>query len=1189
MTPQAHEKWFPIGAGAVHALESPTADGPIACESCHASAAVEEVTCIGCHTHPTGPVEGHDVQAALHLDAPDYATRVPEGADVTVRSQGCVGCHPAGKRLLSKFPHGGLQPGAGSYCAVCHAPDHAFAALPQAGLVHPEVGSSDCGACHVTDTWKGASRTPQGSYDPTRDVTVDALLPAYSGTSIVSVTPDTQVVHMPMNHSARTLDGGVMADCQACHAQASLGSYYPGVMHWSLVNAGAPQPTLCVDCHATSAPVGFVGDLDPLRTPSSGPMKHDAVSWSGGAPTSTRLVTADCGACHRAPDDQVDAKWEFAFGQDDAGARFHAPLTAAGLPQPTSCVDCHANSRPVGIVTTPTMQFDHGTALDDCQACHVSTSDWSGASIHRAGGPNPSTCLPCHETERPTSVATWRGPYTTSPFDYVTNADGVKHGDGADCVLCHPGPGTGAWGASPNWQGGFFNHAPTTMAAVTCITCHSSQRPDRLTPAANAGFDHATNGASDCVGCHQATVTRGTYVNLMPIPGGDWRGGESYPGANVVTAQGQFVRLPSTALTHAGSKVTGMTTTTVTLPNGFLHTSHAIPSAVFPGDVGATNQASCWHCHTATGTTVTSFANAKFHASLTSYRATPTAAVTPLAQPTACMDCHRTMRPPNIVSRLDGGTWLQPMDHAAAFTGGAVASVTAMDCGTCHHTPGLGPTQWSDGRFHAHTPAGATPPDCVACHYPLLTLPAADVTAPGTPSDFSMKHRSGVVTTQACQSCHTGALNNAAAVPNAATQWKPGSYHATLGTAQPTTCLDCHAGSVATTATQGTVVYTLAQGGTASNGGQWMNHKDSTVAGKECATCHLADARATSPAWNEATAYHARVPGVTACGRCHGLTNGQGSVAGTNNNLPAGLIATATSTTSSASPGTKDQISHADVNVTAYDCGRCHTQVGPSTVAGVQGREWAKAKFHATFTAANPLVMNGSTGRCSNCHLNVKPGASYTQQSHAAYTATSVQDCSACHAWPGNNATTPNWLGAAGAHPSSGPTVSSTLDCGTCHGQSGSAQVKLKVANGSHYRGITNGNKCTSCHIAFSAFKGTTAVLLYGHNNSSANSGGCEGCHVFSGQLYTTLTTTPPLTYPVSAGGHTFSQSRTVSGSFRGEGFSAPHTAGSMTACGTCHPYSRTSASSNVWTFVHRPSNPGIATSKHSGGCANCH
>src|SRR5206468_5494227 len=95
----------------------------------------------------------------------------------------------------------------------------------------------------------------------------------------------------------------------------------------------------------------------------------------------------------------------------------------------------------------------------------------------------------------------------------------------------------------------------------------------------------------------------------------------------------------------------------------------------------------------------------------------------------------------------------------------------------------------------------------------------------------------------------------------------------------------------------------------------------------------------------------------------------------------------------SASPGVAglhDRISHADVNVTGHDCGFCHTQVGiagPSTPAA--GHEWAQASFHARFTGATALVLNGSTGRCSNCHFNLEPTPAFTAQDHSSFGASS--------------------------------------------------------------------------------------------------------------------------------------------------------------------------------------------------------
>lgn len=1184
----ANHPWFPIGEGARHAVGKVTVEGALTCDSCHRPSApsFQRVRCDVCHKHDA------TITPRLHLGVTDFAVDVSGTVDADeqaeLRGASCYRCHPSGEPQLP-FSHTGIS----SQCAQCHQPNQAFAELPLAdGGTHLDYGMADCGGCHTsTVDWKQVTAAPT-TFDPQRSVVVNALQPTWVGTVIQSVTPNPQTLPMMMNHGAAGL-GAVVSSCATCHAQADQGQYYPGVMHWSLAVAGLPQPPTCVDCHGAAGPTGFVGTrLDTARTPPSGEMKHDAVVWVNDAPTSTPVITAGCEVCHQPPDDNIqDARWAFARGRDDGGiATFHLALVEASLPQPTACLDCHANTRPVTPVMSPTFTFDHGSALGECATCHTSTTTWAGGRYHLAGGPTPTTCLPCHAGDRPTSTAGWTGNFAAKPFDYVTNVNGDTHGADLDCATCHRGPGTGVWGSTQNWVGGSYGHATTSLAGNTCIACHTTQRPDLLSPPADAGYDHAASGTGDCFACHHATVVRGVYDDLYPIPGGDWRGGQSYPGDLLISTPGTSLRIPSTRLNRTGARVTGMTTTNVTLPNAFKHTSAAIPAAVNPGPASSPDQGSCWHCHTSTGTTVTAYANGVFHSALDGYRATPGGPVTPLPQPTTCNDCHAQMRPPDIVAKAGTPAWLQPMDHGALFTGGAVSGVPAMDCGACHGTPGTGPVGWSDGVFHANVPSGATPSECVSCHYPLTTTPTADVTT----ADFDMKHRAAVVTQQACATCHTTALGRASTTPIAGTLWRTGQYHGAV-TAQPTTCNDCHANNEPATATQSTVVYALAQGGTATNGAQWMNHASPHVTGRDCATCHQADARASGAAWSPSTAFHAKVSNVTQCTGCHGTGNGRGTTVGTNNNLPAGLTDTKTVTTSSASPGVRDQIDHREPNVSGKDCRFCHDQVGPSTVPAVQGREWAQADFHRNFTAAQPLQVNGTTSRCATCHFNLRPGSGFAGYNHTALSQTTGQDCSSCHSWPGTSPTTPNWLGATGAHAASGPTAGSTLDCNTCHGQNGSSSTRLNVPASSHYRGVSNGNTCTSCHVNFAGFGGTTANLKYGHTNAAANSGGCEGCHGFVGQLYTTLTTTPPLTFPTAPGGHQFSQSQSVTGRVSNDtgpprgSFTSTHTNAGLARCSSCHQYASTTATTNVWAFKHRTNNPGISQSRSTTGCTMCH
>jgi hypothetical protein len=489
--------------------------------------------------------------------------------------------------------------------------------------------------------------------------------------------------------------------------------------------------------------------------------------------------------------------------------------------------------------------------------------------------------------------------------------------------------------------------------------------------------------------------------------------------------------------------------------------------------------------------TVTSFANGVFHSALTNFRATVGGPVTALPQPTSnCRDCHATMLPPDIVQR--GGNALFSMDHRARFVsavmigGQSVSSVDAIDCSRCHATSG---TAWSDGRFHANI-ASATPQECTVCHYPLMASAAADVT---TMTRFAMRHRSGQMTTQACQTCHTSSLTRATMMPTAASLWSPGQYHP-FATTQPTLCLDCHSLSEPATATQGTSTYVFMNGGgSPTNGGQWMSHTMSAVVGRDCSGCHAADARTMNSAWSKATAFHANAPSVTQCSVCHGTANGRGTVPGTNNNLPNGPTNTATVTASTASPGVRAQMNHADLNATSHDCNFCHTQQGRSTAPGVQGREWAQARFHSRFTAASPLVMNGTTARCSNCHLAEKPGPTYTTFDHAAYSgATTTPDCGTCHSYPGvaqasPPVPTPNWKGAA-AMPAFISVGGFTIPNPPAPNAN---RVQTGIANLPHPP-VAMGVACTLCHTQAS---GGRRAFGYPHASSTLINTNCNACH----------------------------------------------------------------------------------------------
>ena len=1164
------------------------ATGPHAvdCNSCHGEvASFKQFNCLGCHAHDQTPTD------AVHRAVTNYS----------YKSAACYSCHQSADGGRHGFSHLGIT----ANCTSCHAEGGFFPALPVSGFTHQAVNGADCAACHVTTSWKSIAGPAGAASDPSRNLTINTMIPTYSGTSIVSLTPRSDTLLMPMNHGTTKVDPAAFTSCLNCHINANAGAYYPGNLHSSLANLKLSQPANCLECHAGSVPTGFVGPTatSPARVPSSGEMKHDAVAWSNLQRTSTPLVSNDCAVCHLAPSRASAANW--ATSRTGAGvALFHSSLTQALAPQPGSCLDCHANSRPNTILTSANatltaanLSFDHAApeAMGDCTSCHVATqlSSWTGGRFHPPGVTAPATCLPCHSGERPTTVAGWT-PLTTSsasiPFDYTGNALGNTHGNGQDCAACHTGPGTGSFGGTQNWVGGHFAHDPAGVAGTTCVACHTSQRPTSLV----GTFNHSINGTGDCIGCHQATVAAGTYV--------DWKGGLGYPGANLIGSPGKFITATEIALTRSppNNLVTGSSSSTATLYNQILHTSTAIPSAVSPGTSASGDLTTCWHCHTHVGTTVTASAEGVFHASLTNYSATPGGTVTGLPQPsTRCTDCHTQMRPVGIVEKA--GSDLQPMDHNAIFAtsvtinGQLVSGVAAMECATCHQSPGA---TWTDGAFHRNI-ASAKPADCTVCHYPLMAdAPKSNLTA-GT--SYGMRHGSNQLTLQNCQVCHVSALARGASTP-ISTQWQGGAFHASIPS-QPSACIDCHAVSQPPAGTQSSFTYAFAAGGTSSNGGQWMNHGASSVVGKDCATCHAADAKPALSGWSKSDSFHTKVPAANTCQLCHGLTNGGGSVAGTNNNLPLGLTNSSTVSSAAKDPatgvpaGTLDQISHVDINVSARDCNACHTQAGVSTASGIAGKEWAQASFHANFLGATPLAINGTTGRCSNCHLNVKPAGSFGGVDHGTFTnAPGSQDCASCHSFPGTGATSnPNWLGAAGSpqfitvggFPISQPPAPQPTTQGGI--------------NNLPHPSVT-GTSCTVCHATASGGKNAK-----GYDHASGINSNCASCHEAGSNLVGTGWN--GVTNEASGAGDTrpFTLS-SVFAHFSGNGRNIPYPNHFYPAdCYQCHNApsgialvttgstyltfnTNQNTSSGMWMFPHnegKMSNPSTCVMCHTNGIPN--
>ena len=162
----------------------------------------------------------------------------------------------------------------------------------------------------------------------------------------------------------------------------------------------------------------------------------------------------------------------------------------------------------------------------------------------------------------------------------------------------------------------------------------------------------------------------------------------------------------------------------------------------------------------------------------------------------------------------------------------------------------------------------------------------------------------------------------------------------------------------------------------------------------------------------------------------------------------------------------------------------------------MQGKEWAQARFHASFTTGAPLVMNGTTGRCSNCHMNVKPGTGFTAQDHSSFTSASgTPDCSSCHSWPGaGTSAAPNWLGAGGA-----PAFITVGGFTIPNPPSNPPTIQAGIASLPHPS--TVGVACTTCHTGGVGGKG---AIGYDHASTLINAN-CDSCHESGSDLVGTV------------------------------------------------------------------------------------
>jgi hypothetical protein len=689
--------------------------------------------CALCHTTPgnyTVAVMNHQGItsgcATCHGPGRTFGNLKPKtqpAGHIPVPGTACEGCHSVTNFTTfaaTKMNHAAVP---GIACQTCHETGRSWTGVTivtrPVRASHPTTG--DCGSCHTTTTFTGATVGKPGNHIPTNQ----ACTLCHSNASDYKI--------YAMSHQ------GITSGCATCHG--------PGlVFATNFVPKTAPAthiPVPGVACESCHSAMGFT-------TFSGTAMNHAGVGgiscqtcheagkvWFGittvTRPTrATHPATGDCNTCHTGT---------VSFKLAVAKPANHIPTTLA-------CTTCHANPQDYKVYAMSHQGISsncaqcHGPGLvfatnfvprappathiptnsAACESCHspAKFTTFSGTTMNHAPV-SGMTCATCHETGRSFFGVT-----------IVTRPVRATHPTTGDCSACH----TTATFAAPSKPA---NHIPTTQACTLCHTtsdyskatmshqgiasnCRQCHGPGlsfaNVVPKAPPAT-HIPVGSAACESCHSATTFTsfaGTAMNHAPVTGTSCatchETGRSFFGVTIVTR-------PVRA-THPSTGDCGQCHTTVTFK------APAKPANHIP-----TTQA-CSLCHTTANYSVAVMSHqgiasncAQCHGPGLSFANVVPKAATHIPTGSApCESCHSATKFTNF-----SGT---AMNHAA---------VTGMPCATCHdmgktffgvtivvppakHIPYTGvpceschsPTKFTNfgNTKMNHTPVAAF--KCMACH-----------------------------------------------------------------------------------------------------------------------------------------------------------------------------------------------------------------------------------------------------------------------------------------------------------------------------------------------------------------------------------------------------------------------------------------------------------------------------------------
>jgi Cytochrome c7 and related cytochrome c len=1027
----------------------------------------------------------------------------------------CGDCHLTNNWLGATFDHTGIT----SNCVSCH---NGTKAVGKQGNHMPTT--TLCENCHTTGIGtKAPSWTPSG-FDHTQ-MTVTTCQTCHSGTVKIS---SGFVSGQPTNHVPPIPS---IIDCGICHGNN------PAAETWTVLAASIAtlhsglNVSNCLQCHAGQTYAGVPAPYIPMSISGVSPTKLTPLA----PPHIPILAGTDCSACHGA------AYTAGGFGPATAmSPAKHAFVSAA-------CDTCHDTGRAFYVGGGTPLQLrpaDHISSTDprmatsDCSVCHE-TTDWISTAMPAGHMPNPSnlSCLQCH---------------TASPSDYTPAtlaANSILHtGVSGNCGLCHGNNVTAL-----TWFNSFTPKdallAPAHIPYLTgtdCSACHQSSTyaVGGFGPTSMSAAKHAFVPTS-CDTCHEAGLS-------------------FYLGASAPALQGR----PADHLASGNAQQ-------ISGDCGSCHqTSDWSSNIMPPGHMPNPGNQACTVCHTAIGST------------LASYGTLASIAVLHTAISGNCGQCHG-----GVGAQL---TFYNNNDNpkAAVLTPSHIPFLVGTDCSSCHAANyvagGFGPTNMSAAK-HAFVPT-----TCNNCHEAGLTfyLGASTPALQGRPAD----HTTGnMVAPNDCSQCHETTDWNSTALP-AGHMPNPGGQ----------ICAVCHLGAPANYKAPfaGTaVLHTgITTGCAQCHGGATQlafYNNDMTIkaavltpphipafTGTDCSACHARNyvAGGFGP-MNMTQATHASVG--TTCNVCHeaGLSFYMGA----------------------ASPGLQGR--PADHNsgqmLAPNDCSICHTTANwnstalpaghmpnPANQACAACHTTAPADYSPTTLAANSVLHSGISGNCGQCHggttaltwyNNFTPKDAVLAPPHVPYLAGT--DCSACHS---SSTYAVGTFGPMNMTQAKHAFVTTT--CNTCHeaGRSfymGAASPALQGRPADHTSGTMLTSDCSACHTTADWNSG---ALPAGHMPNPGNQG-CNVCHTGAPTNYATMASNAVLHTGITANCiqcHGTTQLSFYNNNDPPKPMVAKHIPSNTTPCESCHSgtpfttFSGTTMSAAKHTLL---------LSDTGGTCDQCH